>query len=70
MTYPESKKQDIVDTLWDQSIPDPYRWLEDDNSNETKQWVQAQNKVTHDYLNNISFRKDIETRYSGLIDYE
>ncbi|MEO0405381.1 MAG: S9 family peptidase, partial [Bacteroidota bacterium] len=70
MTYPETKKQDIVDTLWGQTIADPYRWLEDDNSQETKTWVQSQNKVTQDYLSSISFRKDIETRYSGLIDYE
>ena len=39
-------------------VPDPYRWLEDDRSDETKQWVTEQNKVTFDYLDKIPYRAD------------
>ncbi len=46
--YPETKKTDQADNYFGTIVPDPYRWLEDDNSEETKKWVVAENKVTQD----------------------
>ncbi|MFI5135433.1 MAG: prolyl oligopeptidase family protein, partial [Chitinophagales bacterium] len=50
-------------------VPDPYRWLEDDNSDETKAWVQVENKVTNDYLSKIPYREDIRKRITDLYNY-
>ena len=47
MTYPETKKGDVVDTYFGTEVKDPYRWLEDDRSPETEAWVTEQNKVTY-----------------------
>ena len=49
--YPKTKKVEQTDDYHGTKISDPYRWLEDDNSAETKAWVEAQNKVTFAYLN-------------------
>lgn len=70
LSYPETKKVDTVDTYFGTEIKDPYRWLEDDHSDETKDWVTAENKVTFDYLDKISYRKDLEKRLKELWDYE
>ena len=51
-------------------MPDPYRWLEDDTSQETAQWVEAQNAVTFPYLERIPFRADLRARVLELNDYE
>ncbi len=56
INYPLTRKVDTVDQYHGTSVADPYRWLEDDNSEETKAWVQEQNKVTFAYLNHIPFR--------------
>ncbi|HLR31099.1 MAG TPA: hypothetical protein VK074_01335, partial [Fodinibius sp.] len=56
ISYPEAKKVDTVDTYFGTKVPDPYRWLEDDNAEDTKAWVKAQNKVTNNYLSEIPFR--------------
>lgn len=69
MTYPESRKDDVKDTLWGVVVDDPYRWLEDDNSDETKAWVEAQNKVTFGYLEKLPYREAIKTRLTQLWDY-
>lgn len=70
LTYPETKKGDVVDEYFGTQVADPYRWLEDDLSSETADWVKAQNKTTHDYLNQIPYREKIEKRLSTLLDYE
>lgn len=70
MKYPETKKVAVVDTLFDQVITDNYRWLEDDRSSETEEWVKAQNKVTFDYLNKIPNRNKLKDRLSELWNYE
>ncbi|MET3876815.1 prolyl oligopeptidase family serine peptidase [Chitinophaga sp. OAE865] len=69
LSYPESKKVDTVDNYHGTPVADPYRWLEDDHSAETKAWVDAQNKVTENYLSNIPFRKEIRKRLEELWNY-
>ncbi|RZS99515.1 prolyl oligopeptidase family serine peptidase [Aquimarina brevivitae] len=70
LNYPETKKVDTVDTYFGTEVKDPYRWLEDDRSEETESWVKAQNEVTFDYLNKIPFREDLKKRLSDLWNYE
>lgn len=68
--YPETKKGDVVDTYFDAKVSDPYRWLEDDKSEETAAWVKAQNKVTYAYLDQIPFRNELKKRMEKLWNYE
>jgi prolyl oligopeptidase len=68
-TYPVTKKVDTVDTYFGTKVPDPYRWLEDDRSAETKAWVEAQNKVTFGYLESIPHRGQWLDRLVALTDY-
>jgi len=70
MTYPKTNKIDISDTYFGTTIKDPYRWLEDDRSAETKAWVEAENLVTQNYLNRIPFRNAIKSRLETLWNYE
>jgi prolyl oligopeptidase len=70
MTYPKTNKIDISDTYFGNTIKDPYRWLEDDRSAETKAWVEAENLVTQNYLNRIPFRPAIKSRLETLWNYE
>lgn len=67
--YPETAKVDTVDVYFGHNVADPYRWLEDDNSVETKAWVEAQNEVTQNYLAKIPYRNDIQARLTKLWDY-
>ena len=68
--YPEARTVDTVDTYFGTPVADPYRWLEDDNSTETEQWVNAQNRVTQDYLSRIPFRDAVRRRITELANYE
>lgn len=68
--YPQSKKVDSVDVYHGVEVPDPYRWLEDDMSTETTDWVKAQNEVTFAYLDNIPYREKLKARLTELFDYE
>ncbi|WGQ12612.1 prolyl oligopeptidase family serine peptidase [Pedobacter gandavensis] len=70
MIYPETKKENITDSYFGTTVPDPYRWLEDDRSEETKLWVEAQNAVTKAYLAKIPYRNDIKERLKKLMNYE
>lgn len=70
MTYPKTNKIDISDTYFGNTVKDPYRWLEDDRSTETKAWVEAENLVTQNYLNQIPFRTAIKSRLETLWNYE
>ena len=70
ITYPNTAKGEVVDEYFGTKISDPYRWLEDDRSAETAKWVQAQNRVTFDYLAQIPYRQQIEERLTRLMDYE
>ena len=68
--YPKTVKGNVVDEYFDTRVPDPYRWLEDDMSHETGEWVLAQNKVTQNYLSVIPYRKKIRDRIESLWNYE
>ncbi len=70
LNYPETKKVDTVDTYFETEVKDPYRWLEDDRSEETENWVVEQNKVTFGYLDSIPFRDELKKRLSSLWNYE
>lgn len=70
MQYPETRKGDVVDTYFGTEVADPYRWLEDDRSEETEAWVKAQNEVTFSHLEKIPFREKIEERLTELWNYE
>lgn len=69
LQYPQTKKVDHVDTYHGVKVPDPYRWLEDDNSPETAKWVEEQNKVTFAYLEKIPYRAKIKERLERLYNY-
>jgi prolyl oligopeptidase len=70
LNYTQTRKEDVVDTLHGVKIADPYRWLEDDNSDETKAWVKAQNEVTFGYLEKLPRREAIQKRLKELWNYE
>lgn len=70
ITYPISRKGEVVDTYFGTQVADPYRWLEDDMSSETHDWVVAENKVTHNYLSQIPYRDKIKDRLTKLWNYE
>jgi prolyl oligopeptidase len=70
LTYPETKKVDTVNTYFGTEVKDPYRWLEDDRSEETEAWVKAENEVTFDYLSKIPYRDTLKNRLSELWNYE
>ncbi len=69
-SYPATKAVDTVTTYFGTEVADPYRWLEDDMSKETGDWVKAQNKVTFGYLDNIPFRDALKERLEKLWNYE
>jgi len=69
LSYPETKKVDVVDDYFGTKVPDPYRWLEDDNAPEVAAWVEAQNKVTFGYLDKIPYRAQIRKRLETLLNY-
>nr|WP_240485076.1 prolyl oligopeptidase family serine peptidase [Aestuariibacter salexigens] len=68
--YPQTRTVDASDTHFGIEISDPYRWLEDDRSEETGNWVDAQNAVTQSYLANIPYREKIADTVSNLLSYE
>jgi prolyl oligopeptidase len=70
LTYPATRTTNQVDTYFGVRVADPYRWLEDDNSPETKAWVEAQNKVTFGFLDQIPGRDAIRQRLTKLWNYE
>ena len=69
LQYPATRKIEQVDTYHGVKVLDPYRWLEDDNSTETAAWVEAENKVTLSYLDQIPYRKQLHARVKQLNDY-
>lgn len=69
LEYPETRKDGTIDDYFGTQIEDPYRWLEDDNADETKAWVKAENAVTDAYLDAIPFKNKIKERLTELWDY-
>jgi prolyl oligopeptidase len=67
--YPETRKGDVVDNYYGTEVPDPYRWLEDDMSEETAAWVKAENEVTFAYLESIPFRDALKERMTEIWNY-
>ncbi len=67
--YPTTKKVDIIDNYFGTEIVDPYRWLENDTSTETEEWVKAENEVTFAYLAELPNREKIRQRLTELMDY-
>ncbi|MDP3353542.1 MAG: prolyl oligopeptidase family serine peptidase [Flavobacteriaceae bacterium] len=70
VNYPETKKVDTVDVYFETQVRDPYRWLEDDRSEETGAWVKAQNEVTFKYLNAIPFKNELKNRLEQIWNFE
>jgi prolyl oligopeptidase len=70
LTYPTTRQADQVDDYHGTKVADPYRWLEDPDSDETKAWVEAQNKVTFGYLEDIPQRESLKQRITKLWNYE
>lgn len=68
--YPITNKQIVSDDYFGQIVEDPYRWLEDDRSDETAQWVASQNAVTFDYLAQIPYREELRERLAKAQDYK
>jgi len=69
ITYPATRKDDVVDDYHGTKVADPYRWLEDVDSPETRSWVEAENRVTFGYLERIPERERIRRRLTELWDY-
>jgi len=69
LQYPATKKGDVVEDYHGTKVADPYRWLEDDNSAETKAWVTDENKVTFSYLDKIGYRSRWLSRLEEISNY-
>ena len=69
VTYPQTRKDDVVDDYHGTKVADPYRWLEDVDAPETRSWVEAENRVTFGYLERIPERERIRRRLTELWDY-
>ena len=69
LSYPETKKGEVVDDYFGTKVADPYRWLEDDNAPDVAAWVAAENKVTFGYLDGITYRPQLKERLTKLLNY-
>jgi prolyl oligopeptidase len=70
LSYPPSPRTDTVEPLHGVEVPDPYRWLEEIDSAQTQSWIEAENRLTFDYLSQIPARSRIRQRITELWDYE
>jgi prolyl oligopeptidase len=69
LNYPPSRTVDVVDDYHGFKVQDPYRWLEDFESDEVKQWVDAQNQLTFDFVRSVPFYEKIKVRLTELMNY-
>jgi len=69
LNYPVTRKVDTVDNYFGTRVADPYRWLENDTSKATAEWVKAENEVTNDYLSRIPFREKIREKLTKIWNY-
>lgn len=70
LEYPQARRTDYGDVLHGVNVPDPYRWMEDIDSEETRSWVEAQNRLTQTFLDQVPRRDEIKQRMTELWDYE
>ena len=70
INYPKTMKDGTVDDYFGTKVADPYRWLENDTSQQTAAWVEAENEVTNAYLQKIPFRKKLLNRLKEVANYE
>ncbi len=68
-TYPDSKKSDVSDVYFGDTVPDPYRWLENDTAADVKEWVKEQNAVTDQYMATIPFRESLYQEFTRIWDF-
>jgi len=68
--YHSTNKEPVIESYFDKEVIDNYRWLEDDMSKETENWVVNQNEYTFDYLDQIPLREQLKNRLTKLWDYE
>jgi prolyl oligopeptidase len=68
--YPQPRRSDHVDTYFGDKVADPYRWMEDVDSPETRQWIEAENKLTFSYLDALPQREEVRRRLTDLFNYE
>src|SRR6266700_3056271 len=69
ISYPAPKKTDYSDDYHGTKVADPYHWMEDDNSAETKAWEEEENKITSDYFSKIPFREQLKKRIEEVYNY-
>ena len=69
LDYPDTRVSEHTDLYHSEAVSDPYRWLEDDLSTETKDWIERQNDTPFGYLANSPYRDEFKDRYAALIDY-
>jgi prolyl oligopeptidase len=69
LSYPVTKKVDQVDDYFGTKVPDPYRWLENENAQDVKDWILAENKLTFAYLEKIPYREKIRQRITEIYNY-
>ncbi len=70
LQYPKAEKENVVDEYFGVKVSDPYRWLENDTSARTAAWVEAENRVTTNYLSRIPFRDKLLKRLTEVVNYE
>ncbi|MCX7973063.1 MAG: prolyl oligopeptidase family serine peptidase [Candidatus Aminicenantes bacterium] len=70
ITYPVTDKVEVVDNYFGTLVPDPYRWMENENDPRLRPWIEAQNRLTFSYLEKIPFREAIRRRLLELYSYE
>jgi prolyl oligopeptidase len=70
LEYPKARRADVVDDYFGTKVPDPYRWLEDTDSPETREWVKAENKITSSYLQKLADREPCKERLTKLLNYQ
>lgn len=70
IAYPQARVDNVVDNYFGTKVPDPYRWLENPDSAETRSWVEAENKITFGFLEKIPAREQIKNRMTKLWNYE
>ena len=70
LSYPQTQQKVVEDDYFGTKVSDPYRWLEDDQSPETENWVKAQNEVTFGYLHSIPYRNQIKAQAQKLWNHE